>query len=123
MLLKDGSSQSGQCKVASSGPGRKVIAEAGDFIKNGIITNGIGAEKRLTVHQPDDQDADQRRHQSDDAQPVFRRLDCRGHGAFGAKGEGREQNTLDRENEAERDEEIGHEGGAGAAGLGGNRVC
>src|ERR1700688_1101828 len=66
---------------------------------------------RSTTHQVDDQHADQRRNDAGDAQRAVGHFHHGRHGALGADRERGKKDALDREEQAERGEEIGHEPG------------
>lgn len=59
-------------------------------------------------HQPDNDDADQRRNDTGNAQPAIRHIERCGYGAFGAEWERSEKYPLDRKEQADCNEEIGH---------------
>ena len=61
-----------------------------------------------TAHQPDDEHADCRRNDAGNAQSAIRHAECGCHGLLGSQGKSSKQNTLDREEQSDRGEEVGH---------------
>src|ERR1700733_11218972 len=93
------------------------------YAAGSAIRDPIGAEKRpanepfnhahcrSTTHKVDDQHADQRRNDAGDTQRAVGHFQHRRHGALGADRKCGKKDALDREEQAERGEEIGHEAG------------
>ena len=86
--------------------------------------SAAGTRAELTGAQPDDHDANERGDDADEPHPVARAVGGLIHGPPHAVGEGRKQNALDRESEAEGCNQVQHQAllrrsrlGAGRAGA------
>src|SRR6202163_4925930 len=97
--------------VTAPCPRRKAITQPARPLGTRLGRKSGPRTRRSAAHQVDDQHADQRRYDAGDTQRAVGHLQHGRHGALGANRERGKKDALDREEQAERGEEIGHEPG------------
>src|SRR6202030_993943 len=98
-------------KVPLTCPRRKAITQPAGPLGTRLGRKSGPRTGHSAAHQVNDQHADQRRNDAGDTQRAVGHFQHGRHGALGANREGGKKDALDREEQAERGEEIGHEPG------------